>query len=47
MREVGIDPDDVDVHARDRNRRKNQIKIRIEQTREWEERMAREHTDNE
>ena len=47
VRETGLDPDVVEMYARDRNRWKNQIKIRMEQIREWEEQMARRHTDNE
>ena len=41
VRETGLDPDNMDMHARDRNRWKNQIKIRMERIREWEEQMAR------
>ena len=44
--EAGLDPDNVEMHARDRNRWKNQIKIRMEQIKEWEERIARKHRDN-
>ena len=46
VREADLDPDNVEMHARDRNRWKNQIKIRMEQMREWEEQMARRHRDN-
>ena len=35
------------MYARDRNRWKNQIKIRMEQIREWEEQMARKPRDYE
>ena len=37
----------MDTYARDRNRWKNQIKIRMEQIREWEEQMSRKHKDTE
>ena len=37
----------MEIYARDRNRWKNQIKIRMVQIREWEEQMARKHRDNE
>ena len=47
MLEAGLDPDNVEMHARDRNRWENQIKIRMEQIREREEQMARKHRDNE
>ena len=33
------------MYARDRNRWKNQINIRMERIREWEEQMARKHRD--
>ena len=36
VREAGLDPDNVEMYARDRNRWMNQIKIRMEQIREWE-----------
>ena len=47
MREAGLDPDNMEMYARDRNRWKNQIKIRMKKIREWEEQMARKHRDNE
>ena len=43
MHEAGLDPDNVEMYARDRNRWKNQIKIRREQIIEFEEQMARKH----
>ena len=46
MREAGFDLDNMEMSARDRNRWKNQIKIGMEQIREWEEQMARKHRDN-
>ena len=47
VREAGLNQDNVKMYARDRNRCKNQIKIRMEQIREWEEQMARRHRGNE
>ena len=47
MREAGLGRDNVEMYARDRNRWKNQIKIRMEQIREWGEQMARRHRGNE
>ena len=47
VREAGLDPDNLEMYARDRNSWKNQIKIRMEQIGEWEEQMARKHRGNE
>jgi len=47
VREAGLDPDNVEMYARDRNKWKNQIKIRMEEIREWEEQMAGKHRSNE
>ena len=47
VREAGLDPDNVEMYARDRNKWKNQIKIRMEEIREWEEQMAGKHRGNE
>ena len=46
VREAGLDPDNVEMYARDRNRCKNQIKIRMGQIREWEGQKARKRRDN-
>ena len=46
VREAGRDPD-MKMYARDRDRWKNQIKIRKEQVREWEDQIERKNKDTE
>ena len=46
MHEAGLHPDNIEMHANNRTRWKNQIKVRMEQTREWEKHMTRKHRDN-
>ena len=47
VREAGIDPDNVEIHANNRTRWKKQIKVRMKRIREWEEHTARKHGNNE